>query len=70
MGKIVLAVLAVIGLLAVAFVASLFGGTLIWLLWNSVIVAEFAVLPKLTWLFCVAATWIARIILPSVTHSK
>jgi len=65
LNKIIVAVLAGIGLLVTLALLSVFSGTIVWLLWNSIVIAEFAVLPQLSWTFCVAATWISGIMLKS-----
>lgn len=73
MGKLVLAVVAAItatigatvAAFLLVFLGAIFGGTIVWILWNWLIVAEFAMLPHLSWGFCFAATWISKILLKS-----
>jgi len=70
MGKITVALLAGVGMLVTIALLSVLSGTFVWFLWNWIIVAEFAILPQLSWLFCVAATWISGILLKHSATSK
>jgi hypothetical protein len=70
MNKIVIALLAGIGLIVTLALLSVFIGSIVWLLWNWIVVAEFVALPKLSWPFCVAVTWMSNILFKRSTSIK
>jgi hypothetical protein len=71
MESIIIVVIAALGALGLAFVVSLFGGTLLWLIWPTALdafprlVGEGWIEPRLSWWSSVCLVWVFAILIKS-----